>query len=795
VRLPGPTGLRARLLALLLVALAPLVLIIVLLAATAWTRIYSRAEDQAGQLARLAAASIADQIEGTRELLATLAVSDELAQPRSPTCSAFLAQVLATQPALLNVAVVDGSGWIVCSAVDPGRPVNVGDRSYFRLAMAGAPLAVGDYQVGRVTGRPTLNVAIPLGGPAGSPRGVLFAAISTQHLSDLLATADLPGGAAAVVVDRRGTIVARYPEPQTFVGRTGGSGTVIGALTAGANVPAVLPGIDGVSRLWAFAPVGDLAITGLRLAIGFDEAALTADALRSFGLALGLGTLVVVAALAFAWYGARRFVVGPLADLAAGARRLAGGDLAARVPVLDGGEIAELSSAFNEMAAALEERTVHLERLVAERTAALERSRRDAERARRAAEEAREAAEALRDQAERAREEAERAREEAERANAAKSEFLSRMSHELRTPLNAILGFAQLLDLDDLRRDQQEAVHHILSGGRHLHQLINDVLDISRIESGELRISTEPVDLRATVDEVARLLAPLAQERQVRLAWEDADGVVVADQQRLTQVLLNLVSNGIKYNRRGGQVRVAVEAAGDGAFRRIIVEDDGPGIPPALQARLFAPFERLGAERTEVQGTGLGLALSKALVEHMGGRMGVESEPGRGSRFWFELPAADAGVAARTPAPEPAEGIPATEHRGAILYIEDNPSNFRLIERALDRRPGIELIAAIQGRLGLELAREHHPNLILLDLHLPDLSGEEILARLKADPTTREIPVVILSAEAQPGLQRRLLDQGAAAFLVKPIDLRAFFELVDRYTESSSAEGSEEGDQ
>jgi PAS domain S-box-containing protein len=376
-----------------------------------------------------------------------------------------------------------------------------------------------------------------------------------------------------------------------------------------------------------------------------------------------------------------------------------------------------------------------------------------------------------------------RAKEAAEVANRAKSDFFSRMSHELRTPLNIILGFGQLLEMDTLSAPQRESVEQICKGGRHLLALINEVLDIARIEAGAAgTVSPEEVDVGEVVREVLRMIQPLANKAGLRLLPPrpgTCGRAVRADHQQLRQILLNLLSNAIKYNRAGGTVLVSwAEAAG--AMLRISVTDTGPGIVPEKMHRLFAPFDRLETEQKGVEGTGLGLALSKGLAEAMQGTMGAESTPGTGSTFWIELPRLDktGEPAQETPAavadPEETSGT-----TGTVLYVEDNPANLVLVERILKLRPGVLLLSAMRGQLGLDLAREHRPDVIFLDLHLPDLPGDEVLRRLRDDAATRAIPVIVLSADATPHEIERLLAAGARHYLVKPVVVQDFLHLLD----------------
>jgi len=382
--------------------------------------------------------------------------------------------------------------------------------------------------------------------------------------------------------------------------------------------------------------------------------------------------------------------------------------------------------------------------------------------------------------------------DDAQRANRAKSAFLSRMSHELRTPLNSVLGFAQLLELDPLTEEQRESVEYILKAGRHLLELINDVLDISRIETGRLGLSVEPVALGPVVHDAVESIRPLAAQRGLALhgAGSDGDGesplaglFVLADRRRLTQVLLNLLSNAVKYTPPGGRVDVLVAQTGDRVS--VSVRDTGPGIAPEHLERLFQPFERLGAEESGVEGTGIGLALARGLARAMGGTLEVETAPGSGSTFTVVFAAADAPVGAPVEDRSDAGGAGDDEtvvvpgSTGVIVYVEDNAANLELVARALRTRPDVRLLTATTAGEGIALVQQHVPGLVLLDVHLPDGDGREVLRALRGDPRTADIPVVALSADATAAQRRAMLDGGAIEYLTKPLDLARLTAIVD----------------
>jgi signal transduction histidine kinase/ActR/RegA family two-component response regulator len=377
------------------------------------------------------------------------------------------------------------------------------------------------------------------------------------------------------------------------------------------------------------------------------------------------------------------------------------------------------------------------------------------------------------------------ARDHALTATQAKTAFLSNTSHELRTPLNSVLGFTQLLEMSDLSEEDRDSVGRILGAGRHLLALINELIDIARIESGELSLSVEPVSVLPLIEETSRLLAPLAAGRSIGIVQHSAHPGLAAnaDRLRFSQILMNLISNAVKYNHSGGTITITSQEAGAGQVS-VTVSDTGPGIAQDDLDRIFIPFERLGAELTPIEGTGIGLPLAKALTETMGGRLAAASVVGEGSAFTVSLPRAPDMIS--VPSRDPASISPAG-YRGPaeavtnILYIEDNPANIEVISRYLKARPNAKLKSVTSGREGLECAIRDVPDVILLDLHLPELHGEQVLEGLRAQPRTAGIPVVILSADASPGVIRRLLALGARAYLTKPLILAELGGLLDSF--------------
>ena len=473
-----------------------------------------------------------------------------------------------------------------------------------------------------------------------------------------------------------------------------------------------------------------------------------------------------------------RLVTAPIFAIAATAREVVSTrDYSRRAPRTSADEVAALVDSFNAMLTEIEQRTGALEQSKGEIMALNGQL------------EARVDARTRELQASNA--ELGVAMAAAEQANAAKTAFLSSMSHELRTPLNAILGFAQILAAEHLPTtpaQKKTFAGHILKSGRHLLTLINEILDLAKVEAGAVALSIEPVALADTLAEVAAMIAPLANQRGIRTRFPAPDALsVLADRTRLKQVLLNLCSNAVKYNRPRGVLVLAVAPAADGRLR-LTVQDSGMGLSDEQLAGLFQPFNRLGQENGSEEGSGIGLVVTRRLVTLMGGTMGVASRVGVGSEFWIELPEtaplATAAPARGAPAPAPAAPA-ACAH--TLLYVEDNPANVCLVQELLAFRPGLGLMTAPDGHLGIELARAHLPDVILMDLNLPGLSGFDALRELRADPATAHIPVIALTANAMPGEFERGLAAGFQRYLIKPINIAEFGEAIDATLAAASA--------
>jgi len=390
---------------------------------------------------------------------------------------------------------------------------------------------------------------------------------------------------------------------------------------------------------------------------------------------------------------------------------------------------------------------------------------------------------------------AERASAAAEKANLAKSDFLSNMSHELRTPLGAILGFAQLIDtgFPAPTPKQKRNVDQILLAGWYLLDLINEILDLALIESGKLSLSLEPVALSQVLRDCETMIEPQANKHSIDVKFIDIDlpYIVNADRTRLKQVLINLMSNAIKYNKPDGTVVVSCFQSPE--HIRICVEDSGHGLAPEQIAQLFQPFNRLGQENNMEEGTGIGLVMTKRLIELMGGKIGLESAVTEGSIFWVEIPRsnAESTIVFKT-APGPLEKLHTHENASIhkLLYVEDNPANLMLVEDIIERRADLELFTAQDGISGVELARTKQPNIILMDINLPGISGIDALRILQKDPLTSHIPIIALSANAIPADIQKGLDAGFFRYLTKPIKINELLATIDLAITFAAATGT-----
>ena len=504
-------------------------------------------------------------------------------------------------------------------------------------------------------------------------------------------------------------------------------------------------------------------------------------------LAIALGVTVLALLVALLLLRRLDFVITqPILDIADVAREvIETGDYSRRARKLSDDEVAQLVDSFNKMLAEIELRTHALERSNGELAREGEQRTEAQQEVMRLNQELEVRVHERTVQLEMTNGELAMAMEEARSANYAKSAFLSSMSHELRTPLNAILGFAQILSSDRLPstlEQKKEFAGHILKSGRHLLTLINEILDLAKVESGTVSLSLEPVGLDAILQECRDMIAPLASQRGIGMAFPDACPLnVLADRTRLKQILLNLLSNALKYNREQGQV--AIECAPHASGRvRISVRDTGVGLDAEQLALLFQPFNRLGQEGGTEEGSGIGLVVTKRLVELMDGSIGVTSAPGEGSTFWIELRVVDALPMPAAPAlPRPDLAGALLDHSAPVtlLYVEDNPANLTLVEEIVRYCPQLQLLTATDGRLGVEMARTHLPQLILMDINLPHVNGTDALKLLRADPRTAHIPVIALTANAMPGDVERSMALGFYRYLTKPINLEEFTEAIN----------------
>jgi signal transduction histidine kinase len=605
------SGLRVRLLLLVLLAVIPA------LGLTLYANLEERqlrkaqVQEHAMRLSRLVSADHDRLIEDARRLIVTLARLPAVREGKRDACNALFADLLTRHSSYANLGVIDANGNIFCSALPMTAQVYAGDRAYFRRAKETRDFAIGDYQIGRITGKATLNFGYPVLDDAGHVRAVVFAALDLAWLSELASHAGLPSGTMLSVIDRNGTILSRYPDEGKWVGKLMPEPLLLNAiLTQKGNGTTDAPGTDGIPRLFSFAPFGGAAQgANAYVSVGIPAAVAFAGVNQILARNIAMLGLVAVLALAAAWVGGNLFIVRQIQALVRATKRVAAGELVVRTGLPQGqGELSQLAGAFDQMAESLER--AHERRLLEEE---LRRKNYQLEQQNLAIQE----------------------------ANRLKTEFVSMVSHELRTPLTSIQGYAELLLEDQqIAEAQRESLTIVKKNSDRLLGLINDLLDLSRMEAGRVDLRRTSLDLARLILEVAGSLRPLieAKRQRLRLDLGDALPAVWADADRVTQILMNLISNAHKYTLAEGSITVA--ARRDDGFVRVDVSDTGIGLSPEDQAQLFTKFFRAHDRSSQAGGsTGLGLVITRSLVELHGGRITVSSAPGQGSTFTFSLPA------------------------------------------------------------------------------------------------------------------------------------------------------------